>query len=454
MGILVDFQELPSSGPFAEHYSNTLRQLPLTVFEEIAILVLKVASMFAWTAIFGKLLAALTQSDPDRIRYQNDLDNMNRFCERHKLPESLTLEVRRYFFQTLSINHAEARKHALSKLSPALAEKVTYTVNQSWLEKLPFSGYLKSCVVKTNGVRDSQSKTFLTKIVMRMEPAVFAPKEIPPMPRLYFITAGSVLYRGSRGPRETLGPGRCWGANDVLSVQSNRSAFRAVAASYVHVQWIGAQEMRSLRFEHPELFRHLRRWAMLRDVASYLVRFMHRLPAALSEDDLKPSDSDGSRPIVSLERLPKADNELRDELRAKLVVNGHERVVRFREKDRAAVNESLFGDLQIKSVEGSKVGGAVRLKDDRAFPNPRLISGPVTTKEIDWTPVVTTKEIDWTPAMLRDSSTSGLWKLKRAIDAALEERMMTIDRKLKRAIDAAREEHMMTSEQIISPLMA
>ena len=62
-------------------------------------------------------------------------------------------------------------------------------------------------------------------------------------PRLYFITAGSVLYRGDDGTRESLGPGRCWGASDVLSLQSHVNAFRAVAASFLHVHNVVTLEM-------------------------------------------------------------------------------------------------------------------------------------------------------------------------------------------------------------------
>ena len=91
--------------------------LDLAVFEEIIIIILKVVCLFAWTVIFGQLLAALTQADPDRMRYLSDLDSINTFCERHRLSAELTLEVRRYFFQTLSINYAESRSAALRKLS-------------------------------------------------------------------------------------------------------------------------------------------------------------------------------------------------------------------------------------------------------------------------------------------------------------------------------------------------
>ena len=62
--------------------------------------------MFAWTVIFGNLLAALTQSDPDRLRYLGDLDNLNRFCARHKLSSELTLEVNPVAFGLILSPHS------------------------------------------------------------------------------------------------------------------------------------------------------------------------------------------------------------------------------------------------------------------------------------------------------------------------------------------------------------
>jgi hypothetical protein len=135
-----------------------------------------------------------------------------------------------------------------SRAQPTLAEKITWTVNKDWLTKLRFYTYVSSR--GSDGL--ASTSRFLSKMVIRMQPAVFAPREVPPMPRLYFITAGSALYRTASGKRETLGPGRCWGASDVMSLHvSARTSLRAVAASFLHVQWIGPKELRALRHGTP-----------------------------------------------------------------------------------------------------------------------------------------------------------------------------------------------------------
>lgn len=435
LGILVNFQEHPSPGPFEPFYSDVTRELPLTVGEEVTLLMLKVVCLFAWTIIFGQLLAALTQSDPERMRYQGDLDSINRFCERHSLSTDLTIEVRRYFFQTLSINYAESRKAALAKLSPALAEKITWTVNEPWLTKLRFYSYVhKKVVEKSPATGERSLNKFLSKIVMRMQPAVFAPREVPPMPRLYFITAGTILRTSSSGKRETLVAGRCWGAGEVMSLASGRAALSAVAASYVHVQWIGPDELRMLRPDHPEAFKHLRMWAMLRDVALHMTQLMRKTPPALRQEDLTA----GAK--ISLLRWSGGLNRQPDPPRALMIVNGEERLVRFREKDFRArwgrfadgISPDLFGPLEVEAVDGKAAGGLIQLKGGKSLPNPFLL---LDSKQADKPPLSLRGHSgglmhNWTNATLREAKSADLWRLKReaselvnAVDTALQEKM-------------------------------
>ena len=438
-------------GPFPPHYSDEERELPLTVFEEIVVLLLNISSMFAWTLIFGGLLAALTQSDPDKVAYQIDLDRLNLFCERYRLSTELKREVRRYFFQTLTLNYAASRAEALKKLSPALAEKITYTVNKGWLMQLPFYKHMENgeMMKMKNGNEDyhqSQTNSFLTKMVMAMKPAVYAPKEIPPMPRLYVITAGSVLYQSDSGKKEkgqkkrykTLGVGNCWGAEDVLSLRF--SALRAVAATFLHVQWIGPNELRALRKEYKAQFRRLRFWAILQDVGSHLIELLHEMPAALKKDDEEKSIL--LRPLS--DALPPAST---DSMRAELVVGEEVRKVRFREKDLKALWRKNTGEddnglkamawlqekgkMEVVSVE-DKVGGMIVLKDGQKLPNPRLL----VYKE-EQRPSLKTSKIIWTDAMVRDEPDDSLWKLKKAIDESIEDRMKRMqdtERKMQRKL--------------------
>ena len=262
------------------------------------------------------------------------------------------------------------------------------------------------------------------------------------MPRLYFITAGSVLYRGDDGTRESLGPGRCWGASDVLSLQSHVNAFRAVAASFLHVQWIGPEQLRAMRSTNREPFRHLRVWAMLHDVATYLLSAMKKMPPALSSADV--FDESNKKTIVLAtwqggEGGSAASSG--DPVRATLIVGGEKRVVRFRERDlkklwgKKAINPAWFGPLEVEAVDDSKVGGIIRLKDGSTLPNPRLLEGGGDITDADASPRVAAPvqpSVEWTTAALRETQTPELWKLKRAIDAVLEEKLEATERILAR----------------------
>ena len=257
-------------------------------------------------------------------------------------------------------------------------------------------------------------------------------------PRLYFITAGSVLYRGDDGTRESLGPGRCWGASDVLSLQSHVNAFRAVAASFLHVQWIGPEQLRSMRATNREPFRHLRVWAMLHDVATYLLSAMKKMPPALAWTDTLDDESGKKKTIV----LESQEDVNGDPVRASLIVGGEKREVRFREKDlkklwgKSSINPAWFGPLEVDSVDDSRVGGIIKLKDGRSIPNPRLLeSGGNKGIEADASPraaALLQPSVEWTPAALRETPTAELWKLKRAIDAVLEEKLEATERSLAR----------------------
>ena len=268
------------------------------------------------------------------------------------------------------------------------------------------------------------------------------------MPRLYFITAGSVIYRGEDGKRTSLGPGRCWGASDVLSLQAERNAFRAVAASFLHVQWIGPEQLRSLRQVHREPFRHLRLWAMLHDVATHLVRSMKKMPPALRKADIAGS---GDVVCVTLSPwvagsetgTPRSDGYIADPARAVLTIGGGKRLVRFRDTDltkvwgEAAIDSAFLGKpLQVEEIDDSKVGGTVRLSDGRTLPNPRLLddySEARSNASGSAAPVAggsTSALLSWSMASVREAPTRELWSLKRAIDTVLEEKQTESERAL------------------------
>ena len=60
LGLLVDFQGEPDTGPMDPYFTDPAYPVKYTIGEELLLLVVKLLCLFAWTVIFGKLLAVLT----------------------------------------------------------------------------------------------------------------------------------------------------------------------------------------------------------------------------------------------------------------------------------------------------------------------------------------------------------------------------------------------------------
>ena len=457
LGLLVDFQGEPDSGPMDAFYADPDRPVKFTVPEEIIVLTAKLVCLFAWTLIFGKLLAVLTHQDPDTMAYQVDLDSMNRawlrldpstsglrrlafaallpvplakstdrifasagFCGVNRLNTELTLDVRRYFFKTLAVRHSDSRTTALSKLSPALQEKIVWHINAVWLADLPMFEMLK------RKLRESQKKSFLCQLVLRMKAELFAAKEIPPPKRLYFITSGTVLNRPTGGAQVTLGPGATWGAADVLSRRPG--LISAVAVGYVQVQYIARDELFELKAEHPRPFMIMYYWTMLREMGKYLTRELKKLPPAIQ----KKSHIGKKLKLMGGFQVDRA--------RAVLEIDGIDcGSVRFP------------GDVDVDDLpsEGiimevqQKVGGTVKVKLDNGavseLPNPRTLPYNIDEQEdrVDlqkqmrklnrmssatsaFGMLARPKGVAWTPEDVDKTSLENLSKLKKAVDAAVE----------------------------------
>ena len=77
-------------------------QTKYTTGEYILLLLLLLSGVFAWTIIFGRLLVSMTRDDPDKQRFAEELDAINRMCRHYQLSSDLTRELRRYYFHSAS----------------------------------------------------------------------------------------------------------------------------------------------------------------------------------------------------------------------------------------------------------------------------------------------------------------------------------------------------------------
>ena len=252
----------PPEGPYPPHYSdanvyNTL----LTVQEDIMVHVLKFMGILIWSMVFGTLIRAIAQRDPDEIAYERDLDNLNRLCKHHHMPGAMARELRRYVHQTKELHRARSRAEIYSKLSPVLVHKATAFISAALLKSPLFYAARHRAMKMSDEI---EAEKFVVSMVTKMELAVYAPQDRPPRGRLYVITKGAARFLG-----EAIGPGAYWGEWDV--VMAHPKKLNAYATTYLHVQWINRADFQSLVEDFPELFHAMRRWVIKNAVAYYFI---------------------------------------------------------------------------------------------------------------------------------------------------------------------------------------
>lgn len=283
VGMLIKGDMAPNYGPYEPvRYGFDTE---FTTGEYVSLLILRLFSTFVWAVLFGRLLRAITHSDPTKALYNDRLDNINRFAETCGLDGDMKRQLRRYFYHTMDIYEHQRRLSTFATLSPALVQKVTWRLNKLWLNEIAWCQ-----MVALNGkqiVPEHDRIRFLVDMVLCMEPIVFAPKESPRGGRFYLMTAGEMLYR-TGGNKVTLTRGDYWGEDEVLalSVSSNVRA-SILSLTYVHAQWIGSKQMLSLRQDHPKAFLSVKAFLAFRSVLRFVVELVRTGPkAALTEADV------------------------------------------------------------------------------------------------------------------------------------------------------------------------
>ena len=298
----------PNNGPFPEHFSGLANDgvtvldpdhmTKLSLLETVIIFVLKTLTAFKWVTVIARFVQVYNNLDPDARDFRMGWDALNRFVTYFKVSRTDARELRRYYIERAEEARAKSRKSVINGFSPFLQEKYVWKLNKEWLMKVPcFSLVVERLVLNPDdsgmGAPSSHcqpahyaslaprpprtshhtsltpclqstplpiSARFLVKVALAVQPAVFVPHERPPSQRLYVITEGCALHRGRQ-----IRKGDSWGADDVLIGGSlwRKHAYRALATTYLHVVWIGAETFDRLRVEHRDAYMLVKLWATI-----------------------------------------------------------------------------------------------------------------------------------------------------------------------------------------------
>ena len=225
----------PSQGPYETHISAgrpfESRGSKYNVSEDIMVMILKTGGLIIWALIFSSLIRAVSQADPDLVRYNNDVDALNRFCIHTRMPKDLSREFREFVAETRKGRLAESRHYVMkSLLSPVLKNRAAAILNE---ELMDFDCF-RLCRRLPTGAE------FLCELTMKMKTQVYAPKDSLPPGFFFLVTEGSAKRRG-----KALGPGQCWGAEEIV-LQTIKLQRLVSATTYLHVQTIDRASFQSL----------------------------------------------------------------------------------------------------------------------------------------------------------------------------------------------------------------
>jgi len=255
----------PDKGPYPRYYFDSANEINLRPGEQCIIIVLKFIAAFHWSTVIARFVFVFNNLDTEQKEFQLGWDALNNFCSFFKIQRDLAIQLRQYYLERNKEMRARSRRKVLSKFSPKLAEDVVWELDKSWLVRVPV---FSLCAERLSG----DELRFFVRVALAMDVSVFVPKDRPPPRRLYIITQGVALYKGQQ-----LGTGMSWGAEDVLLFdKKNVSRLRAYAMTYLHVQWLDANVIQSLKEEFPRAHLLCRFWTMMHAVGDFLIDNLRR----------------------------------------------------------------------------------------------------------------------------------------------------------------------------------
>jgi len=250
LGMVTGFQNLPPPGPGVPHFSDGTNSL-FRPGEEIALLITQLMAAALWAYVTARLVDIIVNTDPDTQHFRQTMDDLNRFCNFHGLPQNVGLELREYFHEKRELMRAEARSKVIIGMSPLLRQQVAWDTNKEWLNRVSFLAQAE--------------KPFLAKLALAMQLVVFIPKESPPTQKLYVIFDGTVRFNG-----RTLGPGSTFGESDVM-LSNARVRLKATCNTYLQAGCIGPETLKELGREYPGAYKSMRKWVIFRAMMDFMI---------------------------------------------------------------------------------------------------------------------------------------------------------------------------------------
>lgn len=169
-----------------------------------------------WAAVVGTICAVLTTSQPDKLQFQTDMDSLNYFLSDMDMPNEIRVRCREYLRNKRDLYTKDQYGSLMDLLSPDLRVEVV----------LRMSGKMLKRVWYLEGLEDA----FLVELSLRIQRAVYAPREKVPSDRLNILMRGVAAKAGN-----ILTPITFWGEDIIVTSKALRDKRNASALTYVEI---------------------------------------------------------------------------------------------------------------------------------------------------------------------------------------------------------------------------
>jgi len=212
-------------------------QVPL---EQLTVAVLMLIGGFTWAFVVGSVVEVLSTLSPQRTDFKLTLSALNQYIRVNALPASMAQRLRDYFFRSRYLWETNSAVKVLKKMSPTLKAEVLLHVNSVWVAKVPWLV--------------NEDNSFLTDVILSLEPVVFAPEETVRGASFFVLFSGLAVFRGTIKRR-----GDVWGTDILITKSYLRSRTFARAMTYLEVFSIERDVLFIIAARHPDSLHRLRR---------------------------------------------------------------------------------------------------------------------------------------------------------------------------------------------------
>jgi CRP-like cAMP-binding protein len=238
-----------------------------------------------WTYVIGSVAAIATTLNPNRILYENTMDQsvphrtplfsflasnpsmpsslwpsfasrcslflllicvrfygaprcrLNYFMRERQLPRTMRIQLREFLKNARRVNQLNDDGDLLSKLSPQLQGTVALAANKKWIGQIWFFREMWS---------SREGIGFVAALARHLVLRNFTAQERLPVGQLYIVRKGLLVKMW-----RFLGSGKVWGEDIILPSEELMDHAQAVALSYVEVYTLRRHALFTLLEDHP-----------------------------------------------------------------------------------------------------------------------------------------------------------------------------------------------------------